>query len=88
MSAVAEAADVHPGTQADMLEGREGLDVGFSIVGRHGMGKKEGAKCALASVIARGALTGDRRGHDHGAARILPESPHGQPEGEQGDACA
>ena len=88
VGAVAEAADVHPGAEADVLEGREGLDAGFSVVGRHGMGKKEGSKCALASVIARGSLTGDRRGHDHGVARILPKSPHRQPEGEQGDARA
>ena len=34
--AVAEPADIHAGTQADMLERGQGLDAGFGVVGRHG----------------------------------------------------
>jgi hypothetical protein len=39
VSAVAEPADVHAGAKADVLEGAEGLDAGFGIVGRHGREK-------------------------------------------------
>ena len=35
VGAVAEPADVHARAEADVLEGAEGLDAGFGVVGRH-----------------------------------------------------
>jgi hypothetical protein len=40
VGAVAEAADIHARAEADVLEGAEGLDAGFSIIRCHGCWRK------------------------------------------------
>jgi hypothetical protein len=54
MNAIAEAPDVHAGAKADVLEGAEGLDAGFGVVGGHdGARKKEAEQGAVTSAIPR-----------------------------------